>query len=86
MIVILRASKEFVKQIRNGNRKYYEYVDLTLKDGTELHLTNKDLWNGGVTIEDATSSENSFDIGSVIINQATIVIENLDERFSTYDF
>lgn len=86
MIVILRASKEFVKQLRNGNRKYYEYVDLALKDGTELHLTNKDLWNGGVTIEDATSSENSFDIGSVIINQATIVIENLDERFSTYDF
>ena len=83
---MINASKEFKKSLLDGNRNYQEYVDITLLDGTELNLRNKDLWGGGITIDDSVSSESSFDIGSVIINQCTITINNIYEEFSDYDF
>ena len=83
---MINASKEFKKSLLDGNRNYQEYADITLLDGTELNLRNKDLWGGGITIDDSVSSESSFDIGSVIINQCTITINNIYEEFSDYDF
>lgn len=83
---MINVSTAFRNELFNDRRNYLEFADITLVDGTELNLTNKDLWNGGMTIEDAVSADNSFDIGSAIINKCTIVIENLDDRFSNYDF
>lgn len=39
-----------------------------------------------MSIEDAVSSENSFDIGSAIVNKSTITISNIYDGFSEYDF
>lgn len=83
---MINISNEFKQELYNDNRKYLAYADITLKDGTELSLTNEQIWNDGLSIEDAVSSENSFDIGSAIINQCTLTINNCYDDFSEYDF
>lgn len=82
---MIDVSSEFRDKLNNGNCNYLSYADITLKDGTTLNLTNDDIWNGGVTIEDAVSS-GTFEVGSVVINQCTIVINNIYDKFTKYDF
>lgn len=85
---MIHTSREFGNQLRvEDNRKYLEYADITLSGGGKtLNLTNEDLWGGGITIEDAVSSESSFDIGAAIINKCTVVINNIYDTYSEYDF
>lgn len=83
---MINVSNEFKKQLAADNRNYLEYADITLKDGTVLNLTNKDLWGGGLSIEDAVSSDSSFDIGAAIINKCTLTINNIYDEFSDYIF
>lgn len=80
------VSSEFRKKLNNGNRNYIKSAKITLKDSTELNLTDKNFWNNGVKIEDSTSNDNSFDIGSVIIGQLTLNINNMYDDYSEYDF
>lgn len=82
---MIDVSSEFRDKLNNGNCNYLSYADITLKDGTTLNLTNDDIWNGGVTIEDAVST-GTFEVGSVVINQCTIVINNIYDKFTKYDF
>lgn len=49
-------------------------------------MTSSDLWANGVMFEDSVSGDNSFDIGSAIINVLTLSINNFDDRYSDYDF
>ena len=51
-----------------------------------LLLTNEDIWQGGFTIDDAVSSDSDFQLGSAIINKFTLVINNIYEKYSDYDF
>lgn len=82
---MINVSSEFRDKLNNGNCNYLSYADITLKDGATLNLTNDDIWNGGVTIEDAVSS-GTFEVGSAVINQCTIVINNIYDKFTKYDF
>lgn len=83
---MLNLSTAFKNELNNDNRNYLCYADITLSDGTVLNLKNKDIWTGGMTIEDAVSNTSSFDIGSAIINKLTLVINNIYETYSEYDF
>lgn len=58
----------------------------TFFDGVVFSLTNENLWSSALSIEESVSNQNSFDIGSVIINKATIVINNIYEDYTSYDF
>lgn len=82
---MINVSSELREKLNNGNCNYLSYADITLKDVTTLNLTNDDIWNGGVTIEDAVSS-GTFEVGSAVINQCTIVINNIYDKFTKYDF
>nr|WP_297874314.1 hypothetical protein [uncultured Blautia sp.] len=79
-------SEEFVEQQNKGNHDYQKFVDITLKDGTVLHLTNKHLWSNGFSFDDSVSSQDNFDIGSAIVNKFKIVINNIYDEFSNYVF
>lgn len=85
---MIHTSNEFGYQLRSkDNRKYLEYADITLSGGSKtLNLDNRNLWGGGLTVEDAVSSESSFDIGAAIINKCTVVINNIYDAYSEYDF
>ena len=80
------VSSEFKDQFNIGNRNYVRSADITLKNNVVLHLDNSDLWQNGLKIDTATSSSSSFDIGSVIIGKLTLVINNISEEYSDYDF
>lgn len=53
---------------------------------TNLTLEGDRLMAGGVTLNDGTSGSGSFDIGAAIINQCTILMDNTDGAFSSYNF
>ncbi len=81
-----KVTSDFKNQIERDNRNYYEWVNITLKDGTVLNLTNKNIWNSGIKIEDAVSDTSEFQIGTAIINKATVTLNNLYDDFTDYDF
>ena len=62
----------FKEQLNNDNRKYLEWIDITLKDGTVLNLRESDVWGYGLKVEDAVSDSSEFKIGSAIVNKATV--------------
>lgn len=83
----MRTLSEKFKELQEEHPgQVLRFVDLTLKDGTVLNLTNHQLWDKGFQFEDAVSGESSFDIGSVIVNQCIININNIYNDYSNYNF
>ena len=83
---MINVSNLFKEELNNGNRNYLAYADITLKDNTVLKLDPSDIWSNGLGNEENVSSPNSFDIGSAIINKCTLVINNIYDKYSKYDF
>lgn len=83
---MINVSNAFRRELANDRRNYLMYADITLSDGTELNLTNENFWQGGVTIEDSVSESDTFTIGGAVINKLTLVINNIYDEFSDYDF
>ena len=80
-------SSEFKQLLAENRYNYLTYADITLASGVVLNLTNEHIWNGGFIVEDAISDDNTFTaLGSVIIGSAELLINNLDDNFSEYDF
>lgn len=83
----MRTLSEKFKELQEAHPgQILRFVELTLKDGTVLHLTNHELWNKGFQFEDAVSGESEFEIGSVIVNQCVISINNIYDDFTEYNF
>lgn len=83
---MLNASSSFKKELYKGNRDYLLHTDLTLADGAELPLEDSAHMEGGLSIEDAVSSDGSFDIGAAIVNKCVLTLNNIYDDFSAYDF
>lgn len=81
---MINASKEFKEKLKSG-AAVVNYADVTLSDGTVLHLEPRDFMIGGCQIEDKTS-DGKFGVGFCIGKTLKIRLENDDERFSAYDF
>lgn len=89
------ASSAFQRALADGRRDYIYKVIITLDDGYdtpipgragENYLDNEDIWEGGLQIDDAVSEDNVFQVGAAIINQCTVVLNNIDGYFDDYDF
>lgn len=83
---MITVSNKFRQDLENGNRNFQVDATLTLSDGTVLPITNKNLWAGGFSIEDAVSDDSVFQVGSAIINQCTMVLNNIYDDYTDYDF
>ena len=82
-----QISEAFRKKLYEDDyRNFVRTVYITLSDGEDLTLTNENLWNYGIAIDEAISPDNVFAIGSAIINQCTITIENISGRFNSKNF
>lgn len=81
---MINASREFKEKLKSG-ANIVNYADVTLADGTVLHLTYKDFMVGGCSIEDKTT-DGKFGVGFCIGKTLTIKLANHDEQFSQYDF
>ena len=80
------VSSAFREELKKDNRNYIKSADITLKNGTVLKIDNSDLWQNGMKLNTATSNANSFDLGAIITGQLTLTLNNIDEKFSDYDF
>lgn len=84
---MIPTSSAFKEQLKNSRGAWHELIRITLQNNTELVLTDENIWSGGFRINDAVSSEDSFSVlGSAIINQANLTINNIQGQYSQYDF
>ena len=83
---MLNVSSTFKQLLYEDRRDYLSYADITLSDGTKLSLDNSAIWDSGMEISDSVSSDNSFDVGAAIVNSSKIVINNIYDDYSDYDF
>lgn len=81
---MINASKEFKGKLRDG-ANVVNYADVTLSDGTVLHLEPKDFMIGGCKVADKTT-DGKFGVGFVIGKTLTIRLANHNEQFSQHDF
>lgn len=86
---MIAVSNEYKRQLIAGNRNYLIKVDTYLAgniSGTpDFTLTNENIWDNGIVLDNAISNDNSFDIGDAIIGSLKIVIDNINGDFSQYD-
>lgn len=83
---MITTTQKYKQELIAGNRRYVVKAELTLADNTALTLTNQELWDQGVVLDNAISSDNSFDIGAAIIGSLTLVINNISGNYNVYDF
>ena len=83
---MINVSNEYEITIKESGRKQYAGAEIELADGTILTLDNSNIMKNGLQIKDGTSGTSSFDIGSAIINQCTLLIANFESQYSDYDF
>ena len=64
---------------------FYAYASITLKNGEKLYLdSDNDFFISGNGY--AEDGGDGFPLGSALSKSVTLVIDNIDERFSKYDF
>lgn len=88
---MINTSNEYKRYISDSvdstlSRDFTARADIELADSTILNITEEDIVVKGLKISDATSSNNSFQIGSAIINQCTLLLNNIGGKFDRYDF
>lgn len=78
------VSNEFKNIIKSGG-PFYAYASITLKNGEKLYLdSDNDFFISGNGY--AEDGGDGFPLGSAFSKSVTLVIDNIDERFSKYDF
>lgn len=84
---MITVSPAFLDAMYNQDRRSFVYtVGIALADGTSMTLTNEDLFDGGISIEESVSEDSTLQLGSAIINKCTVVLQNFDGRYNYYDF
>ena len=83
---MINISGSFHQALSNDKREYLNTATITLKDGTILNVTNENIWEGGLSFEDAVSADNNFQVGAAIVNKQTLVLNNMYDDYSSYDF
>lgn len=80
------VSNAFRNELYNDNRNYVVSCDITFSDGTKKTVTNAQIWSGGFKVEDSVSGSNNFEIGAAIVGKFTLVLNNIYDDYSEYDF
>lgn len=83
---MINVSSAFKNQLKSGKRNFLSYINVTLSDGNVLEIDNSKIMQNGLKIEDAVSSSGTFQIGSAIINKATITLNNMYDEYTGVDF
>lgn len=82
---MLSTSNEYKNAITES-RIFHATADILLADLTNLTVYDTEIAENGIKLEDSVSQRGSFTVGSAIIGQLTLTLNNLDGRFDKYDF
>ena len=78
---MISVSNEYKRQLIAGNRKWKIKVPVFLASNQtstpDFTLTNSEIWEQGIVIDQATSDDSSFDIGSAIVGSLKVIINNI---------
>ena len=80
----MRAVSQAFAKAMEDNTTLLVKADVTYANGSTQALTGGDVCS--MSVESASSSSGSFDIGAAIIGQLSITLNNYDDRFSERDF
>lgn len=80
------VSNAFRNELYNDNRNYIVSCDITFSNGAKKTVTNAQIWSGGFKVEDSVSGSNNFEIGAAIVGKFTLVLNNIYDDYSDYDF
>lgn len=88
---MLNTSNEYKQYIADSvnstlSRDFTARADIELADSTVLNVTEGDIVVKGLKISDSTSASGSFQIGSAIIGQCILMLNNIGGKFDQYDF
>ena len=67
-------------------KEFTAKATVNLQSGVVLNITEEDITIGGMKFYDGTSGSGKFDIGAAIINEFIIKLNNIEGKFSAYDF
>lgn len=87
---MINVSMDFRRAVVES-RKFLVDVDIELANGVKLDVGRMDpeddaIAGGGLSVEDAVSSDGSFDVGAAIINKCALTLNNIYDDFSEHDF
>ena len=80
------SSSEKFQRAMAENSSVIMKADLVLADGTQKQLAGEDFMFGQASFSQSVSSSSEFEIGAAIVGSCDIVLNNVDDRFSEYDF
>ena len=83
---MIPVSSEFKQEIAKDNRAFTSKIEIVTQGGINVLVDDTHIMQGGFNHDDSTSTQNSFDVGSVIANKFTLIINNMYDDFSMYDF
>ena len=87
---MIPVSTDYRQQLIKGNRNWVIEIPVFLSGNTgstpDFTLTNEHIWDNGIVLDEAISSDNSFDVGAAIVGSLKVVIDNIHGNFSQYDF
>ena len=82
---MIKTSREYKDSIIE-NRVFHAKAAITLADGTVLSLDDGNIMEGGLSFDEWTSGNGTFDIGSAVIGRCKILIDNMDDAYREHDF
>lgn len=81
------VSNAFRQMLFQNKRKYNCTLEITLSDGTKLTITNDNIMNSGIDIDDAVGDDGDFTaLGSTVIRGCTVTLYNNTINYSDYNF
>ncbi len=83
---MINTSSQYKAALLSDNPMWHGKATITFPYGEILEITNEDIMSGGIEIDDGTSEQGTFEVGSAIINQLTLTLNNFSGKFDEYDF
>lgn len=80
------TSLSYMKQVLSNSREWDMYIDVTLVDGTALHLTKENISLGTPLLKEGATCSDTIQIGSTYSNSFEFIILNNNGQYSDYDF
>lgn len=83
---MINTSSQYKAALLLDSPMWHGKATITFPYGEILEITNEDIMSGGIEIDDGTSEQGTFEVGSAIINQLTLTLNNFSGKFDDYDF
>lgn len=82
---MINTSNEYKNAILK-NRTFYSGATINFPNATSMELTSIDFMENGLYVDEGTSGSGSFDLGSAVVGQLTMTLNNFSGKFTNIDF